>query len=353
MIQSDQPRVEYLDWLRALAVSLVVFGHSARNLVPGGATGVSVFFVLSGYLIASILLRDGMLTPLNMAKFILRRVARIWPMYAAVIGFMILITAWASPSMHAVFVQNAFDLLTFRGMIEEWIGTTAGILWTLYVEFWFYVSFPILLVVASYFGLVWPMLACCILLSLAAKIPDSIVLHLAAKISAPGLLFQYYDQLLIGAAAAYAQKTKRVPSFIKRPNTAKIAVLTILGFSLLLPFWHRNYIWWIQSLSVCCATAVAILALTANPPKAQLPALSYLGRISYSVYFIHAMILDLIFKTTDSMPGQIPLYFLLTVAISSLTYFTIEQPFNKLARRLLPFDSRMAPLSRASHYRSE
>jgi peptidoglycan/LPS O-acetylase OafA/YrhL len=50
------------------------------------------------------------------------------------------------------------------------------------------------------------------------------------------------------------------------------------------------------------------------------------------------MILDLIFKTTDAMPGQLPLYFLLTVAISSLTYFAIGEPFNKLARRILPFE---------------
>jgi peptidoglycan/LPS O-acetylase OafA/YrhL len=80
------------------------------------------------------------------------------------------------------------------------------------------------------------------------------------------------------------------------------------------------------------------VVLDTPPPKISLPAVSYLGRVSYSVYFIHAMILDFIFKTTDAMPGQLPLYFLLTVAISSLTYFLIEEPFNKLARQLLPFN---------------
>lgn len=327
MIQSGQARIEYLDWLRALAVSLVVVGHSAKPLAPGGAVGVSIFFVLSGYLIATILLRDGMLTPSNLAKFILRRIARIWPMYAAVIGFMILITAWASPSMHAIFVRDAFNLLTFRGLIGEWIGTTAGVLWTLYVEFWFYVSFPLFLLAATYLRAVWPMLCLGIAASLYAKFygyGDPVYL--------------YYDQLLIGAAAAYAQKTRLLPPFIKHPGTAKIAILTIVALGLLLPFWHRNFIWWIQSLLVCYATAIAILALGESPPKISLPAVSYLGRVSYSVYFIHAMILDFIFKTTEAMPGQLPLYFLLTVAISSLTYFLIEEPFNKLARQLLPFN---------------
>lgn len=327
MTESDEPRIEYLDWLRALAVTLVVLGHSANPLAPGGAVGVSVFFVLSGYLIASILLRDGMLTPINMAKFILRRIARIWPMYAAVIGFMILITSWVSPTMHAVFVRDALNLLTFRGLIGEWIGTTAGVLWTLHVEFWFYVTFPFLLLIASYFGSVWPMLFCGIILSLAAKIPVS-----------GDLLCQYYDQLLIGAVAAYAQKTSRIPTFIKHPAAAKIAIQTILAFGLLLPVWHRNFIWYVQSLLVCCATAVAILAFTVHPPKVKLSAISYLGRISYSIYFVHAMILDFVFNTTDAMPKQLPLYFLLTVAVSSFTYIVIEQPINNLAKRLLPFN---------------
>jgi peptidoglycan/LPS O-acetylase OafA/YrhL len=334
----DQPRIEYLDWLRALAVALVVVGHSARPLAPGGAVGVSVFFVLSGYLIASILLRDGMSTPVNIAKFILRRIARIWPMYAAVICAMILITAWASPSMHVIFVHDAFNLLTFQGLIGEWIGYTAGVLWTLYVEFWFYVSFPFLLLAARHSGAVWQMLACGIALSLTSK-----------ALGSSELIYQYYDHLLIGAVAAYAQKANRIPSFIKQPSTAKISVLTILGLGLLLPFWHRDIIWWMQSLLVCGATAIAILAWVTNPPKMKLPAVAYIGRISYSMYFIHAIILDFIFKTTDAMPGQLPLYFLLVVALSSLTYFAIEEPFNHLAKRFLPFSKpRRKELNRLS-----
>ncbi|MET4721680.1 peptidoglycan/LPS O-acetylase OafA/YrhL [Bradyrhizobium japonicum] len=319
-------RIEYLDWLRALAVSLVVFGHSARNLAPGGAIGVSVFFVLSGYLIASILLRDGMLRPLNIGKFILRRIARIWPMYAAVIFFMIVVTRWTNPAMNEAFTRNALDLLTFQGLIGEWVGLTAGVLWTLYVEFWFYVSFPIFLFAAVHLRAVWPLLC----IGIAASI--------YAKFAGYGQLeYLYYDHLLIGAAAAYAQKTQSLPSFIKHPGTTKIAVLTILALGLLLPFWHRNFIWWMQSLLVCCATAVAILAFDKRPPKVSLPALSYIGRISYSAYFIHAILLDLVFKSDDGRPGQIPLFLLLTVVLSSATYRFIEEPINRLAKRILPF----------------
>jgi len=248
-------------------------------------------------------------------------------MYAAVIGVMILITSWASPTMNAIFVRDAMALLTFRGLIGEWIGTTAGVLWTLYVEFWFYVSFPFLLLIASYFRAAWLMLFCGVILSLAAKVPVS-----------EDLLYQYYDQLLIGAIAAYAQKTNRIPSLIKHPGAAKIAILTIVALGLLLPVWHRNFIWYTQSLLVCCATAVAILAFNEHPPKLKLPAVSYVGRISYSIYFVHAMILDFIFKTTDAMPGQLPLYFLLTVGVSSFTYVAIEEPINNLAKRFLPFN---------------
>lgn len=59
----------------------MVIGHTHNSTSPGGALGVSVFFVLSAYLITSILLRDGMMSLLNIIKFIIRRIARIYPMY--------------------------------------------------------------------------------------------------------------------------------------------------------------------------------------------------------------------------------------------------------------------------------
>ena len=76
----NRERIEYLDWLRALAAGLVVIGHARGSLMPGGAIGVSVFFVLSGYLITSIHLRDGMMSVPNIGRFIVRRLARIYPL---------------------------------------------------------------------------------------------------------------------------------------------------------------------------------------------------------------------------------------------------------------------------------
>ena len=84
-------RIEHLDWLRALAAGLVLVGHCANPLVRGGAIGVCVFFVLSGYLITSILLRDGMFTGENIAKFIVRRIARIYPLYVVHIALAVLV----------------------------------------------------------------------------------------------------------------------------------------------------------------------------------------------------------------------------------------------------------------------
>ena len=73
-----------IDGLRALAVLGVVLYHIDESLVPGGFTGVDIFFVISGYLITAILKRDIVAGKFSIADFYRRRLLRIGPAYFAV-----------------------------------------------------------------------------------------------------------------------------------------------------------------------------------------------------------------------------------------------------------------------------
>jgi len=73
-----------IDGLRAVAVLAVFVFHLDRRWLPGGFVGVDVFFVISGYLITSILLRDCQLNTFSFAKFYQRRVARLFPAFFTV-----------------------------------------------------------------------------------------------------------------------------------------------------------------------------------------------------------------------------------------------------------------------------
>ena len=77
-----EPAWRYLpevDWLRTIAVLSVFCFHLDRNLLPGGFVGVDIFFVISGFLISSVLLQDIDLRTFSILRFYQHRIARIAP----------------------------------------------------------------------------------------------------------------------------------------------------------------------------------------------------------------------------------------------------------------------------------
>lgn len=321
-------RIEYLDWLRALAAGLVLVGHCANPLARGGAIGVSVFFVLSGYLIATILLREGMFTIENIAKFIVRRIARIYPLYVVQIGLVLLVIALLQRDKFAAAVDVAPGLLTFVGGVSGWFGYGFGVLWTLAIEFWFYVTFPLLLWAATLSGrpVLW--------------IVGGIAVSLIAKaVPFGGETLAYYDQFLLGSLCAIAVKTRRIPriAFLRGCFVASIVAILVLAQ---IPYpGSRNGIWYCESLATAAATALAILAGAARSPTLHLPIVAFLGRISYSIYLMHAVLLDaLVFglpmaRTFPYLLASIPLFVVAAVALSAVTYRFIERPFEAAAHR--------------------
>lgn len=319
-----QTRVEFLDWLRATAVLLVLLGHSIRPMAPGGAIGVSIFFVLSGYLIAGLLLRDGMLTPGNIAKFILRRVARIYPMYAFQICAVVFgLWLFNSPQLNDA-ISMLPGLFTFTSDYGTWIGYSFGVLWTLSVEFWFYVTFPFFLLVATRIGLTRVLL-----LGIAGSI--------AAKIGhTESLTLTYYDHFLIGALVASLAKREDLPELFKS-NASRNTAIVIIVICASIPVTSRNLSWHIQSLTTALATAALICHWMLRPPVLSMPFVQGIGVISYSAYLLHAVVLDFIIKKSGAHPEHIPTFLAVTFGLSAITYFCIEKPIIALAHRHLKF----------------
>ncbi len=326
----DKPRVQHLDWLRALAVALVVVGHGQHWLAPGGAIGVSVFFVLSGYLIASILLREGMMTAGNILKFVARRIVRIYPMYV----FEIFLTTLFIGIYHRDQIDQLTsiipDLLTFTGEVPSDLGYAIGVLWTLAVEFWFYVTFPVLLWAMLRSGHLFVCIFFGIAVSLSAKILGS-----------ENLPLQYYDHFLIGALGAAAIKFGRIPNIFDAPHLFVGAFCLIAVFGEIPSPGIRGLGWFVGSLAVASITGIAIVAAHRRPPTASLPWLAFVGRISYSIYLMHAIILDVFvaYKHMNTagfqsiFPVAMALYPLIVLAVSTATYFAIEQPIIRAAHR--------------------
>lgn len=145
-----------LDGLRAVAVLLVMGFHAFPGRVPGGFIGVDVFFVISGYLIASLLLRDLRQGTFGIGRFYARRVRRIFPALSLVLITSLLVgRATLAPTEFAQLGQHAAASAAFVVNLVLWAQSgyfATGLesrpllhLWSLGVEEQFYLAWPVAL----------------------------------------------------------------------------------------------------------------------------------------------------------------------------------------------------------------
>ncbi|MDN3554854.1 acyltransferase family protein [Halomonas maura] len=145
-----------MDGLRAIAVIPVILFHAGFSLFSGGFVGVDVFFVISGYLITSLLLHDLENGSFSIARFYERRARRILPALVVVLlACLPLAWKWMTPAQLQDFSQGLVAISLFASNILFWIKTSYFSpsseenpllhTWSLAVEEQFYIVFPLLL----------------------------------------------------------------------------------------------------------------------------------------------------------------------------------------------------------------
>src|SRR5262245_19711203 len=151
-----------IEGLRAIAVLLVVIGHSGVTLFAGGYVGVDVFFVISGFLITSLLLGELEANGrLSIPRFYARRAIRLLPAAAVVVLATVAASwAWLPPTRFGSIARDALST-TFYGINYRLAATGTDYLqstappsplqhfWSLAVEEQFYLVWPVLLLVTA------------------------------------------------------------------------------------------------------------------------------------------------------------------------------------------------------------
>jgi peptidoglycan/LPS O-acetylase OafA/YrhL len=138
-----------LDGLRAVAVIAVVLFHTWPDKLPGGWAGVDLFFVLSGYLITQILVREWTSTgQIDFRRFYIRRALRLAPALAALVLAYLVFTAVTRDEMgDAPFdALMAITYLTNWSRALGWGDSEIGHTWSLAIEEQFYLVWPIILI---------------------------------------------------------------------------------------------------------------------------------------------------------------------------------------------------------------
>ncbi|MDQ6952485.1 MAG: acyltransferase family protein [Mariprofundaceae bacterium] len=155
-----------IDGLRALAIVPVVLFHAGFEIFSGGFVGVDVFFVISGYLITTIILQEKDKDTFSLSNFYERRARRILPaLFLVMFASLPLAWLWLLPSEMQDFSQSLFAVITFSSNIYFWNDIsywgTANALkpmlhtWSLAVEEQYYVLFPLFLMLMWKFRKRW------------------------------------------------------------------------------------------------------------------------------------------------------------------------------------------------------
>jgi peptidoglycan/LPS O-acetylase OafA/YrhL len=336
-----------LDGLRAVAVLLVIARHADLPGFAGGYVGVDIFFVLSGYLITTVLVAEwDRRQRIALGRFYLRRVLRLYPaLVVAVAGSVIIAAVVFGASTRHTMLEAMPPALTY--WMNWWaIGRPPevfGHLWSLSIEEQFYLLWAAFLVVVLRFGKQVALVASGALTT-ALVVAVAILssgwsadrLYLGTDARAP--------QLLIGALAALANS---IHPPIRRASLVRAAALA--GALFLIPaiagaYGHDEgsvlHVPYAATLAIAVA-AVAIVVCLTNPPHwcttvlGSRPAVG-LGRISYGVYLWH---LPLTWALLRVVPRAPPLVIFVLVATTSITvafasYRLVELRFLRLKRQL-------------------
>jgi peptidoglycan/LPS O-acetylase OafA/YrhL len=330
-----------VDGLRALAVIAVILFHTGLETFSGGFVGVDVFFVISGYLITSILLAQMQAGKFHLSNFYERRIRRILPalflvmLVSTIAAFCIL-----QPPDLIDFGRSLIAVPLFIANFHFWntggyFGTELDLTpllhtWSLSVEEQFYVFYPLFLMIVFTIARQWVMIAliaCGIILSLWSS-NYLTNLHFETAFYLP---FTRIWELLLGAVAAFAPRADaRWPNWLG-------SITSLLGLGLVLyAILAFDSTTRFPGLAAVVPTFGTFLLLISRDRHSfifrllTLKFIVYVGLLSYSLYLWHQPIF-VYFRHLGLPDYSIIFGLILTFVFSVLTFHFVERPFRRLS----------------------
>ena len=345
--------------VRGFALVVVLLCHAELPFAEGGYVGLDVFYVLSGFLITGLLLRELERTgSVSLLRFYARRARRLLPLAVTVLavtaaGALVLfgpvrgyevggdVIAAALYFVNWRFIYESVDYFDF----DEGVASPVQHYWSLSVEEQFYILWPLLILVAVALArragwgprpLLWLIVAPVGLASLAYGVWYSAFAPQQAYFSSLARVWEIALGCSLALALPAAMRIPRLLSTALAAGGLAVLAWTTVAFDTEIPYpgWH--------ALLPTVATAAIIVAGTATVASAPIRLLSqapfqYLGRISYAWYLWHWPVL--VFAATalgPLTPAQSLLVTLFAWVPTIVTHHLIEERFRhsrRLARR--------------------
>ena len=339
--------------LRALAVLLVIFFHAKFPFMENGFLGVDIFFVISGYLIIGLLLRELELkNRIDLLSFFARRVRRLLPAASLVLLSTILLVVIITPGIQGQeslidVISGSFLSTNIRFGFESLDYWSTDLVspvihyWSLGVEEQFYILFPLLLTFVAF-------------IVRNPKSRMSFLFGLLSIISVLSFLYMFTEQRVestwafysplarawefaVGGLAVLAHRWNWAPN-----RTARISIILACYLVIILTIFG-TLSFKISAIKLTLPTVFAVAALLyfGSPNKAPITLFNkfldrtpivWLGTISYSMYLWHWTVLffgSYVLKPDFPEPAYVTFYqrgllILLTILLAQLTYIFVE-----------------------------
>jgi peptidoglycan/LPS O-acetylase OafA/YrhL len=375
-----------LDGWRALSICLVLLEHARHTVdfpvewapmwewLSEGKLGVRCFFIISGFLITTLMLREAVsIGRVDLKGFYLRRAVRILPVYLAFLGFIALLQLFTS--YHETQGQWA-HLLTFTANFNPVRTWNSGHIWSLSCEEQFYMFWPAIflllgLTAPKRIGVILLLLATAV--SVASRAIESSYMFLGGIESPPwsasyilacvfywSSLLNYLDSLAIGCTLAYIHPWlgRKFNSLRISLPIAIIGVLCIAGPYLMQ---HLNlkvslvkiFGPFIQAIGMASLISLSIHQAESGVFRLlNLSAVRWLGRLSYSLYIWQQFFSEKpeVFGWQTPIVQSFYTWIPISMLVASASYYLLETPLVNLRKRLhgRPAERKTAPATGAT-----
>jgi peptidoglycan/LPS O-acetylase OafA/YrhL len=330
-----------LDGIRAISVLLVMAYHFGVKGVPAGL-GVGAFFVLSGFLITWLLLREfEREQDVSLRSFYLRRALRIFPAYFVFVGLAL---AW--DLLRGRGLWPSLDLFTALSYTTNYLNAFNGHsseiahAWSLAVEEQFYLLWPLGFLFLRRRGL--RRLATVTGLVIVTVVCWRSWLYLSLGVGSAYVYNAFdtrIDNILVGCLLAIVVVSGRGREIVGRlaPNAlAPVLTVLLLWYSTTGSNRYHYSIGFTVDAMLIAVFIAQLLQRSASPAWRWLDSrvATTLGVLSYPMYLYHVHALDVGRKVGSFPPVQFLAGTLATIAIASVSYRIVEQPFLRLKNRL-------------------
>jgi peptidoglycan/LPS O-acetylase OafA/YrhL len=346
----SQGRVPGLDGVRGIAILLVLVSHGL-GFLGAGIAGVLLFFVLSGFLITSLLLREHRHTGgISLSQFYLRRAVRLLPALVAFLAVLFLVSLfpWSGTSPAEV-ARGGVYAITYTTNLVVGFGIdlvpTTEHLWTLAGEEQFYVLWPLIAIV------------------LLRKVPPSSLVTVVLRLYAASILLRvvtvvvsvkadwfFYvlptiwgDSLMAGCLLAVLVRDR--PALVQRFSAVLLSrwagalgALVIVVFALN-PSSYWSPVTYVATIPLLCLVGWQLLlgATTAAAPLCRTvlswPGLQWFGLHSYALYLYNSAAVLVVTAALGRTPLAVALGIIAAILLSVLSRIAVEQPAQAWRRR--------------------